>query len=75
MAGLASVLPSLRTGEALVSGEAVVLPTRVALRRPAPEQRASDPTLDGWRDDPAQEPDVRATVAKWRGASIEEEVQ
>ena len=32
--GLAAVLPSLRTGEAIVSGEAVTLPARVLVNRP-----------------------------------------
>jgi uncharacterized protein len=68
VSGLASVLPSLRTGEALISGEAVVLPTRAALRRPAPEPRAADPTLAGWRRDPATEPEITAPVSRWRGA-------
>ena len=34
--GLANVLPSLRTGEAIVSGEAVALPARVMVDKPNP---------------------------------------
>ena len=34
VAGLADILPSLRTGEAIVTGEAVVLPARVLDRPP-----------------------------------------
>lgn len=67
VAGLASVLPSLRTGEALISGEAIVLPTRATLFKPDPEPRASDPSLDGWRADPAQEPHLAAVIGRWRG--------
>ena len=64
--GLADVLPSLRTGEALVSGEAVVLPTRVLIDRPFPEPRASDPSLEPWRTRPAVGVDVAGAIAAWR---------
>lgn len=67
VAGLASVLPSLRTGEALISGEAIVLPTRATLRRPDPEPRAADPTMEGWRTDPSGVPLVESVIARWRG--------
>lgn len=73
VAGLASVLPSLRTGEALISGEAIVLPTRAALRKPDPEPRAADPTLEGWRTAPAAAPDVEAVIGRWRGMEAEQE--
>lgn len=73
VAGLASVLPSLRTGEALISGEAIVLPTRAALRKPDPEPRAADPTLDGWRTTPSGAPDIAAVVGRWRGAEEAQE--
>ena len=66
VAGLAAALPSLRTGEAIVSGEAVVLPVRVLLDRPEPEARAEDPSLAPWRQDP-RAPDVGPALAKWRG--------
>lgn len=67
MAGLASVLPSLRTGEAIVSGEAVVIPSRALLDRPIPEPHADDPPLDPWRREPAA-PEVGQALAAWRGA-------
>ena len=66
VAGLAAVLPSLRTGEAIVSGEALILPVRVLLDRPNPEPLAEDPSLDPWRQKP-QIPDVGPALAKWRG--------
>jgi hypothetical protein len=66
VAGLAAVLPSLRTGEAIVSGEALVLPVRALLDRPEPEPRAEDPSLDPWRQAPGI-PDVGPALAKWRG--------
>jgi uncharacterized protein len=45
VAGLAAVLPSLRTGEAIVSGEALVLPVRALLDKPSPMPLAEDPSL------------------------------
>jgi DNA helicase HerA-like ATPase len=66
VAGLAAVLPSLRTGEAIVSGEALILPVRALLDRPDPMPRAEDPSLDSWRQEP-RAPDVAAALAAWRG--------
>lgn len=64
--GLAAVLPSLRTGEAIVTGEAVVLPARALLTRPNPEPHAEDPSLEPWRGQPAA-PDLRSSLQQWRG--------
>ena len=66
ISGLASVLPSLRTGEAIVSGESVVLPARVILDLPRPQPDAADPSLAPWREE-ASVPDVSAALAAWRG--------
>ena len=64
--GLASVLPSLRTGEAIVSGEAVVVPARALVDLPDPMPKAEDPSLDPWRAEP-KVPDVRPAISEWRG--------
>ena len=66
VAGLAAVLPSLRTGEAVVSGEAVVLPARMLLDMPNPKPLADDPSLTPWRGEP-QIPNVRPPLEAWRG--------
>ncbi len=66
VAGLAAVLPSLRTGEAIVSGEAVVLPARALLTKPDPEPHAEDPSLGPWRGEP-KSPDLASSVEQWRG--------
>jgi len=66
VAGLAAVLPSLRTGEAVVSGEAVVLPARMLLDLPRPKPLADDPSLMPWRGEP-RIPDVAPALAIWRG--------
>ena len=67
VAGLAEALPSLRTGECIVVGEATVLPTRVLVELPAPAPDAADPSLEGWRRIPAQRPVVDAALRRWRG--------
>ncbi len=74
VAGLADALPSLRTGEALVSGEAIALPTRVLFDQPEPEPNASDPSVESWRA-PAALNDLAAAVARWRGLDAEEVTQ
>jgi uncharacterized protein len=66
VAGLASVLPSLRTGEAIVSGESLVLPVRALLDRPNPTPLADDPSLASWRQEPSV-PNIETALAHWRG--------
>ncbi len=66
VSGLAAALPSLRTGEGLVSGESIVLPARVLFDRPKPRPLADDPSLLPWRSEP-QLPDVAPALAEWRG--------
>lgn len=66
VAGLAAVLPSLRTHEAIISGEAVVLPARAVIDQPDPWPQAADPSLAPWREEP-NVPDVAPALAAWRG--------
>lgn len=66
LAGLAAVLPSLRTFEAVVSGDAVILPARTLIDKPQPWPRAADPSLVPWRQAP-QVPDVGPALDAWRG--------
>lgn len=66
ISGLAAVLPSLRTGEAVVSGEALVLPARSLIDLPDPPPLADDPSLDPWRGKPNL-PQVAPALAAWRG--------
>lgn len=66
VAGLAEALPALRTGEAIVAGEAVTLPCRVQISRPNPGPEADDPSLDSWRTAPSEN-DVADAIERWRG--------
>ena len=66
IAGLAGVLPSLRTGEGVVSGDSVVLPARVLFDLPNPKPQADDPSLLPWRGE-AVLPNVCPAIGAWRG--------
>jgi hypothetical protein len=66
ISGLANVLPSLRTHEAVVSGEALALPARVMFDLPNPPPEAADPTVDAWRATPPKRA-VEAALTMWRG--------
>ena len=66
ISGLANVLPSLRTGEGVISGESLILPARVLFDLPNPRPLADDPSLVPWRREP-QLPDIRPAIAAWRG--------
>jgi uncharacterized protein len=66
VSGLAAALPSLRTGEALVSGEACILPARILIDRPDPAPFADDPSLESWRTAAAL-PDLAPALSAWRG--------
>lgn len=65
IAGLASVLPSLRTHEAVISGESLVLPARTILDAPGPWPQAEDPSLEPWRGDRSL-PNVAPALKAWR---------
>ena len=69
VAGLAAVLPSLRTHEAIISGEAVILPARACLDNPNPWPQAEDPSLKPWRQKPRL-PDIGPALASWRGTYV-----
>lgn len=66
VSGLADVLPSLRTGEAIVSGEAVKIPSRVLIDAPVPAPNADDPSLDSWRGELSMN-QLEVPLTVWRG--------
>lgn len=63
--GLSAALPSLRTGEAVVSGEATTLPARVLVDRPNPMPQSEDPSTGLWRRQ-KELPDVTSALQEWR---------
>ena len=58
LAGLTSILPLLDTGEALMLGDAVLLPSRIRLDKPAITPDSA--TRDFWKEWGEQAPDVAA---------------
>ena len=70
--GIAAALPSLRTGEAIVSGEAITLPARVLVDRPNPMPKSEDPSTEPWRQEKIL-PDLESALRQWRGIYREEE--
>lgn len=65
-AGLMKMAPSLRTGEALLLGDAVVMPSRIVIDLPEPEPKSSDVEFaKGWAESP-KPIDIERVVKRWR---------
>ena len=72
LVGLLDVLPVLRTGEAIVTGEAAKLPMRCRVDLPPPQHRprSQDPKVSvQWRVSPRREEGYDRVVASWRAQS------
>lgn len=70
VSGLIDLLPTLRTGEALVSGEAIQIPSRTLVDLVDPRPRSDDPSISGtWAGARKAAPDYAAAVASWRKQS------
>lgn len=71
LSGLTDMLPILRTGEAIITGEAVNLPVRCRITPPDPDKRpeSADPQIaQRWAAQRGQE-DYKQMVACWRAKS------
>jgi uncharacterized protein len=67
LAGLIDLLPALRTGEAIVLGEAVQIPSRIRLPLVEPRPRSDDPEpAKRWREDRVQKAPYDKAVNFWR---------
>ena len=66
LAGLMDMLPSLRTGEALILGDFVALPTRVMIDCPDPKPMSSDVEFAKWWSAGIRDMDVDRIVRRWR---------
>jgi len=61
------MLPYLRTGEAVLSGEAVEIPTRVRITMPQPTPRSNDVRYrDGWSTGLPADYNPEGVVTRWR---------
>jgi hypothetical protein len=67
LSGLIDLLPALRTGEALVMGEAVPIPSRVRFRLVEPRPRSDDPAVaKRWREARQAKTHYAKAVSGWR---------
>ena len=72
LAGVLSLLPVLRTGEAIVVGEAVPLPMRALVELPRYRPESTDPTVvgdeqpGGWDRKQEESADYEDVIIRWR---------
>ena len=67
LAGLVDLLPALRTGEAIISGEATQIPSRVRVHLIEPRPSSGDPEVSRlWSDKSDCSPDYLSAVTNWR---------
>jgi hypothetical protein len=67
LSGLIDLLPALRTGEALVMGEAVPIPSRVRFLLVEPRPRSDDPEVaKRWREARQTKTEYAKAVSAWR---------
>ncbi len=67
LAGLTELLPALRTGEALVMGEAVQIPSRIRLPKIEPRPKSDDPEVTKcWMDKRNGDSDYAKAITGWR---------
>jgi hypothetical protein len=67
LAGLTNLLPALRTGEALVVGDAMQIPSRIRVDLVEPRPESTDPPIAArWREQREPTPDYAAAVTAWR---------
>lgn len=68
------LLPSLRTGEGIISGEAVKIPSRVAFYRAKNATKSSDPKASAeWTNPLPQKEEYKKTISFWRRQNFNEE--
>lgn len=69
-----SLLPNLRTGEGIISGEAVKIPSRVKFYKLSDAPKSSDPkvSLEWMREINATHDDYKKLLALWRNQKMKE---
>ncbi len=67
LASMTDLLPALRTGEGLILGEAVKIPSRVKFRKISNAPRSSDPNVvEQWRKQKTDPTEYKTVVRNWR---------
>lgn len=76
LGGLTDLLPALRTGEALVLGDALQVPSRVRVLKAPDRPVGDDPELpEVWLVDRPSAAEYKSVVANWRAQSTAAELQ
>lgn len=71
LGSLSELLPSLRTGEAIIVGEAVKIPSRVRLPLITPRPDSGDPQPSlVWKDTSVDNPDFQQAISNWRKQKV-----
>lgn len=69
---MADVLSSLRTGEAIVSGEAVRIPSRVKFFQANNAEKSSDPIASTlWKNERPEATEYEISVRNWRNQTFD----
>lgn len=66
LGGLMNMLPALRTGEALILGEAVAIPTRMMVDLPNPKPMSGEIEFSRWWREGPGKIDLERIVRRWR---------
>lgn len=76
LGGLAGLVPALRTGEALVLGDAMHVPSRIRIDKAARKPVGADPALPGaWQTKPRPSTDLYdQAIGNWRAQTTAAEV-
>ncbi|MFO7676390.1 MAG: DUF87 domain-containing protein [bacterium] len=72
--GLIAMLPALRTGEAVILGNSVALPTRVMVDMPDPQPSSADIDYDRWWAEGLPDADVDGIIQRWRARTRDMQV-
>jgi uncharacterized protein len=68
---LIDLLPSLRTGEGIITGEAVKIPTRVKFYKLSNAPKSSDPKAsEEWLKDKPQKDNYKKAITNWRNQTF-----
>ncbi len=71
MAGIMDILPSLRTGEAVIVGEILPIPSRVRFPRIEPRPKSDDPEVHKfWSGTPKSDAEFEAALQAWRTQDV-----
>lgn len=73
---MVDLLPSLRTGEGLVSGEAVKIPSRIKFYKTSNAPKSSDPNVsEQWGKETPPKEEYKKSIKYWRTQNLENKME